>query len=148
MRKIATIASTLALAGCVITVLPATLNPQAPPAFGSATVQAGFVHTVNLTAGGPISASVVGCNGYVASPPDFSINFQTIAGILPLIFSVSSATDTTLVVNDPYGNWICDDDGGPGLNPLVRINGPVAGRYSVWVGTYNGGTAPATLRVN
>jgi hypothetical protein len=76
------------------------------------------------------------------------VDFQTLAGILPLIFSVQSPADTTLVVNDPNGNWLCNDDT-DGLNPEVRIDGPIAGRYDVWVGTYNtGALEPATLQIS
>ena len=52
------------------------------------------------------------------------------AGSYPLIISVASRSDTTLVVNGPDGSWYCDDDGGNyGLNsgPALRLAdiGPV-----------------------
>src|SRR5690606_41682480 len=51
-------------------------------------------------------------------------------GNLPLIFSVSSSRDTTLVVNGPNGRWYCDDDSGEGTNPSLRFGSPMAGQRS------------------
>ena len=47
-----------------------------------------------------------------------------------------SRSDTTLVVNGPNGEWYCDDDSGEDINPLVTL-GSNAGRYEIWVGTYD-----------
>jgi len=52
------------------------------------------------------------------------------------------------VINDPSGNWICDDDSGGSLNPRVQITNPASGQYDIWVGTFGGGTASATLQVS
>jgi hypothetical protein len=151
VKKLGIVAASAALAGCVVMV-PMAPNPSAPPTFGSVTLQAGFVHTVSVQSGGSIDAVVVGsnCRGYVATAPDFVVDFRTFAGILPLLVSVNSGSDTTLVVSDPNGNWFCDDDSGPGLNPRLQINAPVNGRYAIWVGTYGGAGVfqPATLRIN
>ena len=63
---------------------------------------------------------------------------------LPLIISVASSADTTLVVNAPDGSFYCDDDGGVnGSNPSVRFNNPQSGRYEIWVGTYRSGSPQA-----
>jgi len=72
------------------------------------------------------------------------------AGSYPLIISVRSNADTTLVVNGPDGSWYCDDDGGnQGLNPSIRFNGPSSGRYEIWVGTYgNSSLQPAELHIS
>ncbi len=126
-------------------------NPGLSPTFGTVTLQAGVPHQVNLQAGGTIDATVLGgnCRGFIAQAPDYRVNFQTLAGILPLIFNVTSTVDTTLVVNDPNGNWICDDDGGGNLDPMIRINGPGPGQYDIWVGVYGAaGAQPATLRIS
>ena len=64
------------------------------------------------------------------------------------MISTQSASDTTLVVYDPNGNWFCDDDGGPGLNARIQLNSPAAGTYKIWVGAYGGGNSNATLRIN
>ncbi|MFT6821899.1 MAG: hypothetical protein ACJATT_005733, partial [Myxococcota bacterium] len=57
-------------------------------------------------------------------------------------------SDTTLVINDGSGTWHCNDDE-EGSNPVVSVNGPTAGTWDVWVGTYSsGGGSAATLRVS
>ncbi len=124
-----------------------------PPSFGSVTLQAGFSpdpHSRTLTAGGSIRAETrfSSCRGSIAYAPDYSVYYT--AGSLPLIFSVDSDRDTTLVINGPDTNWYCDDDGAStGLNPMVRFNNPRSGRYDVWVGTYSEGAGvPATLFVS
>jgi hypothetical protein len=67
-----------------------------------------------------------------------------------LIFSVNSTADTTLVINDPNDNWVCDDDGGNiGLNPSITFANPVSGQYDVWVGTYAPGRLePSQLNIS
>ena len=111
------------------------------PSFGSVSLSAGFApdpYTVDLASGGSIDVdSRLGgdCSGYVANAPDFRVNYES--GSLPLIFSVNSDADTTLVINAPSGDWVCDDDGGDGLNPSIRFNAPQSGQYDIWVGTYS-----------
>jgi len=124
-----------------------------PPAFGRIDLNAGFSpdpYARNLTAGGSIRAQNrnSSCRGYIANAPDFSVYYT--AGSLPLIFSVDSDSDTTLVINGPDTRWHCDDDGArEGFNPMVRFNDPQSGRYDVWVGTYSEGSGvPATLFIS
>lgn len=116
-------------------------DPSLEPAFGTATLAGGFLpdpHTVQIAAGGAFAANQLpapGCTGYIAAAPDYRVHFTP--GSLPLIFSVASDADTTLVVNTPDGQWHCDDDGGVnGLNPMIRFDVPQSGQYDVWVGTY------------
>ncbi|MEO1040498.1 MAG: peptidase S1 [Pseudomonadota bacterium] len=122
------------------------------PAYGSVSLEGGFTpdpYTVSLDAGGPIDAGAqIGgdCVGYVADAPDFRLQFS--AGSLPLILSVASTEDTTLVINGPDESWHCDDDGGDGLNPSVRFSSPQSGQYDIWVGAYGGGTPDATLYIS
>lgn len=126
------------------------------PAYGAVDLVSGFTpdpHTVAISAGGAIDASVLnqpGCVGFVAQAPDFRVNWTAGSGSLPLIFSVASDSDTTLVINDAQGNWVCDDDGGEqGLNPSVRFEAPASGQYDVWVGTYSEGELQdSTLNVS
>ena len=60
-----------------------------------------------------------------------------------------SDSDTTLVINDPSGNWVCNDDGAEGLNPGIHFEEPQAGVYDIWVGTYwEGEGAPAQLAIS
>ncbi|MBL8547657.1 MAG: peptidase S1 [Hyphomonadaceae bacterium] len=125
------------------------------PAYGVADLAAGFTpdpHTSDILAGGTIHASAVGenCTGWVARAPDYRVNWTAGSNGLPLVFSVTSEADTTLVINDAEGNWVCDDDSGNGpLNPSVSFATPVSGQYDVWVGTYaEGPTQPSVLNVS
>lgn len=128
-------------------------NPMLDPAFGTVALVSGYTpdpHTVQIAAGGGYEASqlpAAGCTGFIASAPDYRVNYT--AGSLPLIFSAASESDTTLVVNTPDGQWHCDDDSGEGLNPSIRFNGPQSGQYDVWVGTYAAGAlANSVLHVS
>lgn len=124
-----------------------------PPAYGTYTLRSGFTpdpFEVRVVAGGENSASDWSggqCAGFVADAPDVRLMFQ--GGSFPeLYFSVGSNADTTLVINDPNGNWHCDDDSGnEGLNPLLRM-APISGQYDIWVGTYGRSTANATLSIS
>jgi hypothetical protein len=125
------------------------------PAYGSVNLVSGFQpdpHTVGISAGGELDASGLGgsCVGWIARAPDYRVNWTAGSGQLPLVFSVASDADTTLVINDAQGNWVCDDDGGnEGFNPAITFSNPVSGQYDVWVGTYaQGGLQPSTLHVS
>ena len=122
--------------------------------YGSVHLNAGFSpdpYNINLSSGGSINAanSIGGsCRGYISNAPDFELSYS--AGSLPLIISVSSGADTTLVVNGPDGRWYCDDDGGQqGLNPSLNFGRPMSGTYDIWVGTYGGSSLQAaTLSIS
>jgi hypothetical protein len=126
------------------------------PAYGTIDLVSGFTpdpHTVPIAAGGSIDAAVLGqpgCVGWIARAPDYRVNWTAGSGSLPLIFSVAAEADTTLVINDAQGNWLCDDDGGNGgLNPAITIVAPVSGQYDIWVGTYaQGDLQQSTLHVS
>jgi hypothetical protein len=126
-----------------------SLNPN----YGSVSLSGGFTpdpYRVSLQAGGTINVSQAdsSCRGFITNAPDFRLSFS--AGSLPLIISVAADSDTTLVINDPNGDFYCDDDGGVnGLNPSIRFNSPSSGQYDIWVGTYESGrTQPATLHIS
>lgn len=94
-------------------------------------------YVINLSSGGSNDAQNTinsSCRGYIANAPDVRLHFSP--GSLPLIISVGSNADTTLVVNAPDGRWYCDDDSGDGLNPSITFDRPLNGRYEIWVGTY------------
>lgn len=126
------------------------------PAYGAVDLAAGFTpdpHTQAIAAGGSINAAVLdapGCVGWIAQAPDYRVNWTAGSSGRPLIFSVNSDADTTLVINDAEGNWICDDDGGNhGLNPAIVIQSPASGQYDVWVGTFSqGDLQESTLNVS
>ena len=125
------------------------------PAYGAIDLAAGFQpdpHAVSIEAGGAFDASQLGgtCVGWIAQAPDYRVNWTAGSSGLPLIFSVGSDADTTLVINDAQGNWVCDDDGGnEGMNPSVSFANAPSGQYDVWVGTYSqGALQSSTLHVS
>jgi hypothetical protein len=129
------------------------INMSLPAAYGNATLRAGFQpdpYRISITSGGGYRADSVraGCAGWVAAAPDFQLTYT--AGSLPLILSAASNSDTTLLVNDPNGNWFCDDDGGnAGLNPSLRFNNAASGVYDIWIGSYSqGNNATASLSIS
>lgn len=113
---------------------------NATPNYGTINLRTGFTpdpNVVSVQSGGSLDASRIDshCAGFITSAPDVRLVYT--AGSLPLIISVASQSDTTLVVNGPDGRWYCDDDGGAnGLNPSLRFSRPASGRYEIWVGTY------------
>jgi len=54
-----------------------------------------------------------------------------------LRFYVTGNGDTGLVVNDPAGEWHCNDDSYGGVNPTITIGGALKGQYDVWVTSYS-----------
>ena len=117
------------------------------PTFGSVNLEPGFMpdpYEVTVVAGGTIDASTLGneCAGMIADAPDFRMTYG--AGGSQMFIGVHSTADTTLVVNAPDGSWFCNDDF-DGLNPVLGGEGPLAGQYDIWVGTYGSDTADATL---
>ncbi len=110
------------------------------PAFGTLNLRAGFLpdpRTRRIQAGGDSHFNGGGgCpgGGWFANAPDYRVNYS--AGNFPLTFYVSAPGDTMLLVNDPAGQWFCNDDYN-GLDPLIRFDRPRSGQYDVWLGTYN-----------
>jgi hypothetical protein len=96
----------------------------------------GESRVVELRAGGTIDASTLGggCAGKIADAPDVQIDVQSAEGSLSISAVASEGDDLTLVINTATGGWLCDDDTGEGLNPLVEIAQPATGTYDIWVG--------------
>ncbi|MBM4185381.1 MAG: SRPBCC domain-containing protein [Gemmatimonadetes bacterium] len=119
------------------------------PLFGSVELAQSFSpdpHTVSLRAGGDIDVNVGGCTvGNVSEAPSFNVRFT---GSGELHFSARSDDDTTLLINTPSGEWLCDDDSAGNSNPLVSLPNAASGLYNVWVGTYSGEEARATLNIS
>jgi len=146
-RKLALVAAAAAIvstAALAQTVPNITLDP----AFGAVQLTAGFLpdpHVVDIIAGGPINAATAGlaegCNGFIAEAPDFRLEYATAPNV-PLHIFVTAEADTTLVINQPDGTWICNDDTN-GLNPVVSFATPLAGIYDIYIGTYGEPSNPA-----
>lgn len=117
--------------------------------FGIQRINAGFMpdpHTVNVRSGGSLAVAPMNlgpsCRGHATAQPDYIVQYngQSPTGILRFYFRANqSGQDATLIINDPQGNWHCDDDGGGNLNPMVTFNRPSAGQYDIWVGSYSDG---------
>ncbi|WP_417231883.1 peptidase S1 [Brevundimonas sp.] len=143
-----TLTATLALPGATL-----AQNPGLRANYGEISLRAGFTpdpYRVSMAAGGGIDVYTdtplpANCVGNITAAPDFEVTYT--AGSLPLAFRTVSDRDTTLVINAPDGSWWCDDDGFGDGDAEVRFNRPQSGTYDIWVGTFGGGTAPATLLI-
>jgi len=128
-------------------------DPDAAPRFGSSDLRINFSpdpFLIDLRAGGTIDVGHLGgeCLGYVnGEQPDHVLNY--LAGGATLGIFVASGEDTTIVINDPAGNWHCNDDSEylSNLNPGLDLKKAPAGNYQVWVGTYDnsGNDTPVKL---
>ncbi|CUS49174.1 MAG: putative trypsin-like serine protease [Idiomarinaceae bacterium HL-53] len=125
----------------------AEFNLNGEPHFGTVALEAGFLpdpHTVTVTAGGSVNVSaqdIGNCMGYAASAPDVRLQWSGNNGPLFMYFvAATTGDDTTLVINDPNGNWYCNDDAGSGtLNPGFAFKMAPNGVYDIWIGTYTSG---------
>jgi hypothetical protein len=121
------------------TATPAAEEAAVAGAFIAISPQAGFPldpFLVSLQGGGPVDASTVSdaCSGFVAEAPAVTVDYQGEADLLRAFFL--SNGDTTLVVQTPDGDFLCNDDTHPLLlDPSIVITAPVQGVYSVWVGS-------------
>ncbi len=143
-----------ALAVASVGVAEACPDWQQPPSFGQIDLQEGFPqdpYTRSITAGG--TYALANCfgpeyTGTVARKPDFDIYYNT-SGASNLTIYVVSNYDTMLLINDPNGNWLYNDDFGDSLNPSITIQNAPAGLYDVWIGSFDGGRGlPGTLYIS
>lgn len=124
-----------------------TLDPN----YGEVSLEAGFTPdpwTKSILAGGSVPASSArsGCEGSVSAAPDLQLQYE--AGEFDLTVRALASEDTTLLVNTPSGQWLCDDDSGGDLNPKVLISDPQSGRYDIWLGTYGNDMVQSTLEIS
>nr|WP_156780839.1 peptidase S1 [Hyphomonas sp. Mor2] len=126
--------------------LPSTAQYLLPdyrsaPEHGSHRLEPGFIpdpYSVNVVIGGEVSArtSIGGpsCRGFISVEPDIKLHWNA-SEPKPLTIKVDSDHDTTLVIKDPWSNWLCDDDSGLFLNAKIALTDAKPGRYDVWVGS-------------
>lgn len=125
-------------------------NLDAEPLFGSISLEAGFSSspfTVEVSPGGEDESVGLGenCYGYIRfAQPDFVLNYQAGAG--PLGVFALSDLDITMAINDPAGNWHCNDDSLylSGTNSGIQFGDPLSGDYQIWIGSYDPGANSIT----
>lgn len=113
--------------------------------YGTVELTAGFTpdpHVVEGTSGGHRNAISMNaqCNGWVSPRADHILEARD--AFTELRVMAHSDEDTTLIIEKPDGSYLCNDDFGGARDPMIR--GPfAAGRYKVWVGSYQRGATPA-----
>jgi hypothetical protein len=135
----------LTLAPIIAVPLDPKLDYTANPNYGSTNLSAGFSpdpFSVGMTSGGDVNVSYLGssCSGFATTSPDLRINLGGGGASLLRIYFVGSNGDTTMIVNDPYGNFYCVDDSFGTVNPTIDFNNPAGGTYDIWIGSYASGT--------
>ncbi len=117
----------------------ASADPATDTTFASVDLRAGFIldpYLLPVVGGGDRAASDVlkGCNGFVSIAPDVVVNWSGEAA--QLSFFVYSDADPVLVIQQPDGSFVCNDDAGlRTIDPLVVIKNPAEGAYKIHVGT-------------
>lgn len=107
-------------------------------------------YELSVSAGGSIDVDLGDgeCDyGYAGARPDLNLRYATTGGA-NLYLYVNGAEDTTLLVNQPDGTWVCDDDDLGNRNPLLVIPTAAGGLYNIWVGTFGTASTSATLFVS
>ncbi|MBL8132071.1 MAG: hypothetical protein JNL42_09460 [Anaerolineae bacterium] len=90
----------------------------------------------NVDVSGDADASTIrGCVGFTTEAPTFRVIWSGGRGS-PLRFGFFSDEDTTIIVNTANGQWVCNDDSGGSINPLVEITNAPDGQYDIWIGHY------------
>lgn len=98
-------------------------------------------HNIEVTAGGSVNSRYIGngCLGYASSRPDVRLQLtESQANLFINFLADTSGDDTALLVNNPAGEWLCNDDE-DGLNPGIAITEATAGQYDIWVASYSEG---------
>ena len=115
---------------------PATTLAASGDAVASASIQAGGSDRVAVQGSG--------CSGFITNAtPSAAISWS---GSGALSIYATSGGDATIVISDPDGRWHCSDDADRNnANPAVTFAQAKSGRYLVWVGMIDAGTASATL---
>jgi serine protease Do len=124
------------------------LDYTLPANYGGVQLESGFrddPHLVEMQSGATegafvdIAATGIGaeCVGYATPAPDYRVQWTgNSEGLRIFFYSTLEDGDTTLVINQPDGSWLCIDDAS-GLNPLIDILNPAEGQYDIWVGSFS-----------
>lgn len=141
----------LALSILVALLLPGMLAAQGgldssqDPYFGTVFLEGGFLPDPYIVpmpiSSGDVDVSLqnlgAGCRGFVLTAPDLQIEYTNPSSHLRIFFVGSG--DTTLVVEQPDGSYLCNDDA-VGTDPVIDIPNPDEGDYFVWLGTFRSDT--------
>lgn len=116
----------------------ASADPEADTTSASINLHAGFIldpYILPVVGNGQTAASTLkeGCNGFVGAAPDVTIHWSGEAE--QLSYFVYSDGDPVLVVRQPDGSILCNDDAGLATTqPLVVVKTPAEGAYEIFVG--------------
>lgn len=90
---------------------------------------------MDMLAGGYEDAAQLGgsCHGFVASSPDFQLDWEDVMG--PLRVTTQSEEETVLVIRTPGGDWLCEGTASDGAPPRLDLTEGETGLYRIWVGT-------------
>ena len=147
--------SILASCSLLLPIGSAAQDPFSNPSFGEVSLISGFdpdPHAVSIYAGGSVDLSVsrlVDCVGFVSDAPDYRVVYDSDNQQRSLSFYAESESDTVLLINDPDGEWYCNDDYSDelGLASGLDFSSPQSGVYDIWVGSYENEFSSATLYV-
>tara|TARA_R110000824_G_scaffold336_10_gene2327 strand:- start:8078 stop:10024 length:1947 start_codon:yes stop_codon:yes gene_type:complete len=133
--------ATVLVTGSLLASLAPAQDPALSPNFGINDLESGFLpdpQLLELAAGGEIYAGDVdfSCSGYVSEAPDYRVNYAADGQGLGIY--TNADIDTTLLINTPNGEWVCNDDHYDleNLNAGYYFENPQAGEYNIWVGVY------------
>jgi len=123
----------------------AKMDYSLTPTYGEVTLSTlgSTAHEVSITSGGSVNANYQGgdCSGWVSEAPDYRLQWNGSINNLGVLFIPSdNSEDATLLINNPAGDWFCNDDIESGnLNPGLVLTSPETGQYDIWVGSYEDG---------
>ncbi|TVR97188.1 MAG: serine protease [Wenzhouxiangellaceae bacterium] len=124
--------------------LAGQLDFSLDPNFGELRLSSGFMpdpHRERVISGGAVNLDYLGGDfaGYAAESPDFRLHWSGSGATLRIFFEADQVgSDTVLVINQPDGSWLFNDDApGGGLNPLISIANAQPGQYDIWVGSFS-----------
>ncbi len=112
-----------------------------PSAYLTLDMKAGFAldpFLVSLNGGGEVDASTfnTSCVGFVNDKPVLTARWTGTVDQLRVFFY--SDSDSTLVVQQPDGSYVCADDAADNvLDPELTVANPVTGTYKVWIGSFD-----------
>jgi serine protease Do len=116
--------------------------------YGGIQLEAGFQddpHVVEVVSGATEDAFVdiaslgidSSCLGFATPSPDYKVLWSGQSQGFRVMFYSPDGGDTTMVINQPDGSWLCVDDSFETLNPTIDILNPLEGQYDIWVGSYS-----------